>query len=151
MFWMIRTVFALMIFGLAAYAFFGVDMGGKTLFAHTMDMWRSPTVQQKRTLVHDSAGAWVKQKVTARIHDALDEGEPQKLERNNIDDAGENTHANKPSFDAKRLMALARRFGLLKDGTRETAAATAEDLPEEISEADRKALQAFLEAENNQP
>lgn len=54
MWWLVKTAFSFALFGALAYGFFFVDLQGKSFAGHLLDVWRSPTVQQKVGLVENN-------------------------------------------------------------------------------------------------
>ena len=66
MFSLIKMIVGAAMFGIVAYAFFFVNLGGQSLAGHVADVWRTPVVQDKVDQVRDG----LKQELEERLAEA---------------------------------------------------------------------------------
>lgn len=93
---LIRTVIGAAMLGVAAYGFFFIDLGGKSLAGHVSEIWDTPMVQKKVDELREGVRLEIEEKLAeagektgrklARVATARDKNEFSEDDRRALDD-----------------------------------------------------------------
>ncbi len=62
---LLKSAVSLVVFGVVAYALLGVDVGGRSIASHVIDIWRSPVMQEKVDLVRGEMKKEIEERLAA--------------------------------------------------------------------------------------